>query len=294
MTSTSSAVSEKQTSALNPPPPPMGNSTSADSNNADSRSKGRSELPASIKPIERGSGGASAKFPGHPTEPTRSSGYGAMLIFTIILAAATGLLGFEIGKRHGTVTVNNSGSSGSSVGQLPNQVSDQTGQGGRTDSGSSPSASTGQVASGSGAGNSANQGGTSQTTNPVSNQPGVLGAVTSQTYTNSAMHFSMQIPGDWKITSEPNEILFTAPDRSVYSVQVYDVTPATDLNFIESQLVQQSNVHNVNAVTFAGIPALSFDIDGNFGNGYTFVQNGKLFYLLGVDVGSKVQNFQII
>ena len=203
-----------------------------------------------------------------------------MIFFALILAAASGVLGYQLGKNKSSASLTKTTTTTVSTVD-PNQTNtnsqNQASNQGPGIRGNSPVTKTTTT--------------TQNNSNPA--KPVVLGT-SLVSYNNAQLRFSMEIPGDWQAVLGSNKVTFTASDKNTYSVQVYDVTAPTDLNFIQSQLVQQSNIHNVVLTTFEGQPVLSFNMDGNFQNGYAFVKNGKLYYLLGPGIGSKVENFQML
>lgn len=53
---------------------------------------------------------------------------------------------------------------------------------------------------------------------------------------------------------------------------------------LKTYLASQSNIHNVRSVTLFGNPGYEFDMDGRYTRGYAFLNNGRLYYLLGEGV----------
>jgi hypothetical protein len=49
-------------------------------------------------------------------------------------------------------------------------------------------------------------------------------------------------------------------------------------------LQSQPNLHNVTQSAIAGMPAFAFGVDGIYGQGYAFLDSGRLYYLLGTGI----------
>lgn len=105
-------------------------------------------------------------------------------------------------------------------------------------------------------------------------------ATATETYTNQNLHFAFAEPSDWKIVKDSGgEIVFKSPG-ALYNVQSHSMAGG-DMDSLKTFLEGQSNIHNVHALSFGPHNAYAFDIDGNYTSGYAFMENGKLYYVLG-------------
>lgn len=255
---------------------------------------------AEIKPVQQRPAGSGVNFHNAPQRPRQPQIAGPVL-FALILAAIAAGAGYKIGKDKGAKQANNQN-------QAQQNQQDQgqaaVAQGNRNNTGG-PGANTTQPAPAPQAQTPKPAPQTAK--KPPTKTPKVLGANTGGTtnvqprdgavsthlYTNQLMGFSVQIPDDWRVSQSSDEIIFTAPDHTAYSIQLYSVTVNTDLNFIASQLQKQPNVSNVSFAALGGNPAVAFSIEGNFKQGYALVANGRLYYVLGSDSGTKLSSFRI-
>lgn len=104
--------------------------------------------------------------------------------------------------------------------------------------------------------------------------------VDSQVYSNSALHFSFTEPSDWSIVKDSGgEIVFKSPG-ALYNVQSFD-SPGGDMDSLKSFLESQSNMHNITLSSFGSRSVYSFDIDSSYTTGYAFLEQGRLYYVLG-------------
>lgn len=102
------------------------------------------------------------------------------------------------------------------------------------------------------------------------------------TYTSDAMHFSVEVPKDWKAQKLSNEVVFTTANQTRYSVQQY--TASGSMDELQSFLVAKSNMHNVSRGMVQGYDVVSFDVDGYYKHGFAFVSKGRLYYIMGAGV----------
>jgi hypothetical protein len=103
--------------------------------------------------------------------------------------------------------------------------------------------------------------------------------VTTTNYSNPQLQFSVQVPSNWSIKPSAQEVVIIAPSKARYSVQMYAVSGTTES--LGAFLRTLPNLHNVSAATIANHPGFSFAVDGFYGRGYAFVDNNRLYYLLG-------------
>lgn len=137
-------------------------------------------------------------------------------------------------------------------------------------------------------------------TNPIAINKKVLGAQTPQpastpatkNYADNDKHFSMDIPTDWTIIPEGNEVIVVTPAKQRFSIQS---SPATGDNAaLQNFLNTQSQLHKVAAADIAGHKGFVFAIDGPYIYGYAFLSNHRLYYLLGdgVETSAVSKNFR--
>jgi hypothetical protein len=104
---------------------------------------------------------------------------------------------------------------------------------------------------------------------------------TPANYQNQKLGFSTVIPSGWKTLSQTgDEVVFESLGKTRYSVQVYPANN-TDWSFVKSNLQSLPNIHNLSDASVAGYQAEHFDIDGIYSQGYAFLNNGRLYYILG-------------
>ena len=117
----------------------------------------------------------------------------------------------------------------------------------------------------------------------------------TQVYANENMHFSVNIPSDWKVQNDDGEIVVTTPQNNMYSIQEYAIG-TNDMNALQNFLASQPNLHDVTVTQMNGFQAFSFTVDGVFHQGYAFLNNSNLYYLLGTGVQNTpiAQTFKVI
>jgi EmrB/QacA subfamily drug resistance transporter len=114
-----------------------------------------------------------------------------------------------------------------------------------------------------------------ETPSPASASP----AATTD-YTNKQFHLSMTVPRDWEIKTSDDQLLITTPQSNRYNIQSYTIA-GSSMDSLKEFLETQPNIHEITATTFAGLPAYTFAIDGNYERGFAFLRNGRLYYMLG-------------
>lgn len=128
---------------------------------------------------------------------------------------------------------------------------------------------------------------------PTIDFPSPPQVVTFKEYKNSLLKFSAQIPNNWQVLSETNdEVVFILPDQSRYSVQMYYV-PNSDLNFINSKLLELNYISNLSSTNVFNHTALAFNISGIYKQGIALISNNRLYYVLGSQISS-FEQFTII
>lgn len=118
-----------------------------------------------------------------------------------------------------------------------------------------------------------------------SNEESTSGMVTSSgTVLGSELGLEFQVPKTWVVTKKTNEI-FLQNNKNIYSVQAYNAANSNKESF-KVFLESQSNIRNLAETSFAGHDAFSFQIDGDFKQGFALVQNNKIYYFLGTGIES--------
>ena len=136
---------------------------------------------------------------------------------------------------------------------------------------------------------------------PAINAPGADTTVSNvseasvKLYNDPTMHFSVDVPNDWTVQNANSQVVIHTADNEMYSIQEYSVGSNDDA-LLQSFLASQSNIHTVTATTINGIPAYTFSIDGVYKQGYAFLENNNLYYLLGDNIqnSSIAQTFRAI
>ena len=102
------------------------------------------------------------------------------------------------------------------------------------------------------------------------------------------------MPNDWTVQNANSQVVIHTTDNTMYSIQEYAVG-SNDDSQLQQFLASQSNIHNVTETTINGIPAYAFNVDGVYKQGYAFLENNNLYYLLGdkpIQSSSIVQTFR--
>ncbi len=100
-------------------------------------------------------------------------------------------------------------------------------------------------------------------------------------YNNTDMHFSLMLPSGYKVEKTTgSEADIISQDKSRYSVQVYNANSG-DGQALKDFLSAQKDLHNVSEAKVGNQDAFRFQIDGTYKQGYAFLANGRLYYLLG-------------
>ncbi|HEX3099603.1 MAG TPA: MFS transporter [Patescibacteria group bacterium] len=122
---------------------------------------------------------------------------------------------------------------------------------------------------------------TPPTTTPAAPTPAPsVPPATTAAYTNSNLHFSFAKPSDWTVVKDSNgEVVFKAAN-GLYNVQSSSVSNG-DMASLKTFLESRPNLHNVTLSKFGNRDAYWFNIDGSYQTGYAFLENGRLYYVLG-------------
>jgi EmrB/QacA subfamily drug resistance transporter len=99
-------------------------------------------------------------------------------------------------------------------------------------------------------------------------------------YSNSGLQFEVVVPEDWVITDNDNEIIFKTADDTRYNIQMY-AAPNSDAVSFKEFLMYQPNMHTVLETNIVGHEGFTFMIDGIYKYGYAFLDNGRIYYILG-------------
>lgn len=104
-------------------------------------------------------------------------------------------------------------------------------------------------------------------------------STTSNSYNNSDLHFSFNPPSDWKIVKNSNgEVVFKAAN-GLYNIQ--SAVASGGMDSLKTFLQKQSNISNVELAKFGNRDAYKFNIAGTYKSGYAFLEQGRLYYVLG-------------
>jgi hypothetical protein len=98
-------------------------------------------------------------------------------------------------------------------------------------------------------------------------------------YSFPAKGFSFEVPVSWTIQEVGSEVIVKSLDHQ-YSLQSYQVN-INDAGALKKYLSNLSNLSDVADATISGHPGFGFNVTGIYEHGYAFLNNGKLFYLLG-------------
>lgn len=117
------------------------------------------------------------------------------------------------------------------------------------------------------------------TTTPTTT-PAAASSSTSSPYSNANLHFSVNTPSDWKVVKDSNgEVVFKAAN-GLFNVQSAPSANG-DMTTLKTFLESRPNIHNVKLVSFGSRSAYWFNIDGSYVSGYAFLEQGRLYYILG-------------
>lgn len=105
----------------------------------------------------------------------------------------------------------------------------------------------------------------------------------TQIYRNENLHFSIEIPNTWTVTAGSDEVVVQTPDNTKYSIQVFPARGNTTAS-LKSALKAFSKLSNVSAATVSGRQVEAFNSTGAYMRGLAFVENDRLYYLLGPDI----------
>ncbi|HEX3095768.1 MAG TPA: MFS transporter, partial [Patescibacteria group bacterium] len=102
----------------------------------------------------------------------------------------------------------------------------------------------------------------------------------SENFSDPVIRFSFNKPSDWKIVKNSNaEIVFKAGD-TLYNVQSSSA-PNGDWDSLKTFLESRPGISNVRRTMFGSRDLFQFDISGTYQTGYAFLENGRLYYVLG-------------
>ncbi|MBP9686689.1 MAG: hypothetical protein KBD66_02730 [Candidatus Doudnabacteria bacterium] len=113
--------------------------------------------------------------------------------------------------------------------------------------------------------------------------PAPATTTSTKEYTNKSLRFSIQVPHNWSISATNGQVIVTTSEKHLYNIQMY-AAAGSAADTLKTYLASQSNIHNVRSVTLFGNPGYEFDMDGRYTRGYAFLNNGRLYYLLGEGV----------
>jgi hypothetical protein len=97
------------------------------------------------------------------------------------------------------------------------------------------------------------------------------------------LRFIIEIPNDWTAKQNPTETIIFSPDSRQYSIQMY-ASPSNDMAALKTYLSTRPNLHSIMNSSLDGWPVLSFSVDGPYKHGVAFLENNRLYYLLGQDI----------
>ncbi len=105
--------------------------------------------------------------------------------------------------------------------------------------------------------------------------------ISQSAHTNNNLQFAFNMPSDWKVVKDSDgEVVFKAPN-GLYNVQSYSA-PNSDWDSLRAFLEQQPGVSNVRRVMFGSRDLFQFDSNSSYQSGYAFLENGRLYYILGM------------
>jgi EmrB/QacA subfamily drug resistance transporter len=120
--------------------------------------------------------------------------------------------------------------------------------------------------------------------NSVSTPPQPVPVSTSQTnsmnYSHQNLHFAFEMPTNWKVVKNSNGEVVFKTGSAMYNVQS-TYAPNGDWGSLREFLEQQPNISNVQRVMFGSRDVFKFDIQSSYLSGYAFLENGRLYYVLG-------------
>ncbi len=101
-------------------------------------------------------------------------------------------------------------------------------------------------------------------------------------YSNAAEHFAFNMPITWKVVKDSDgEVVFKG-ENGMYNVQSYP-SPDGDWGTLKSFLEQQPGISNIRRVMWGSRDLFQFDSSSSYLTGYAFLENGRLYYVLGTN-----------
>lgn len=99
-------------------------------------------------------------------------------------------------------------------------------------------------------------------------------------YKNDILKFSIIMPAGTQVLEKVDSVRFTSKTGALYFQVSTSIAGSENLQTIEGQLKNSPSATNITYGTINNNPALKFTATG-FGQGTTFIANGKIYYLLG-------------
>ncbi len=107
-----------------------------------------------------------------------------------------------------------------------------------------------------------------------------LTSTSTSPYSNHDLHFAFEKPADWQIVKNNNgEVVFKS-GAMMFNIQSSEAVNG-DYETLKMFLEEQPNIHNIRVAKFGNRDVYRFNIDGLYQTGYAFLENGRLFYILG-------------